>query len=193
MTAGHATEGPATHERSDEPRLAPESMLTLTVNGRVEQVRARPHHTLVEVLRSELRLMSVREACGIGMCGACTILLDGRAVSGCLILAQLAEGHEILTVEGLRDSEGTMDPIQQAFIEHTAFQCSYCTPGFVMAARALLDERPDVDDDEILEALSGNLCRCGSYSMIRSAVADARDRLRGSEAPLRADTYSDAS
>jgi aerobic-type carbon monoxide dehydrogenase small subunit (CoxS/CutS family) len=151
--------------------------LTLSVNGRTERVAARAHHTILEVLRDELNLYGVREGCGIGMCGACTILVDGRPVSGCLLLAPMAVGHEITTIEGLESPEGELDVVQQSFIEHTGFQCSYCTPGFILATKALLAERPDVSEDEARQYLAGNLCRCGSYVKIMDSVLDARDRL----------------
>jgi aerobic-type carbon monoxide dehydrogenase small subunit (CoxS/CutS family) len=154
--------------------------LTLTVNGRTERVRARAHHTILQVLRDELHLYGVREGCGVGMCGACTILVDGKPVSGCLLLVPMAVGHEITTVEGLETPEGELDVVQQAFVDHTGFQCSYCTPGFILATKALLAERPDVTEDEAREYLAGNLCRCGSYVKIMDSVLDARDRIAAS-------------
>jgi carbon-monoxide dehydrogenase small subunit/isoquinoline 1-oxidoreductase alpha subunit/xanthine dehydrogenase YagT iron-sulfur-binding subunit len=153
--------------------------LTLRVNGRTHRVKARVHHTLLEVLRRELKLFGTREACGVGMCGACTVLVDGKPVSGCLLLAVLAEGKDILTVEGLEGPDGELHVIQQCFIDHTAFQCSYCTPGFILTTKALLEEKPRATPEEIREYLSGNLCRCGSYVKIMDAVIDARDRLAG--------------
>jgi aerobic-type carbon monoxide dehydrogenase small subunit (CoxS/CutS family) len=159
----------------DEGRLT----LMLTVNGRSERVRARAHHTLLQVLREELGLFGVREGCGVGMCGACTVLLDGKPVSGCLVLAPMAVGHQITTVEGLEQADGTLDPVQQAFIDHTGFQCSYCTPGFILTSKVLLTELPQVTRDEAKEYLAGNLCRCGSYVKILDAVMDARDRAAG--------------
>jgi aerobic carbon-monoxide dehydrogenase small subunit len=141
----------------------------LRVNGRQRDVSAPAEHTLLEVLRGELELVGVREACGVGMCGACTVLLDGKAVSSCLFLAALAEGHEIVTMEGLPNP----DPVQEAFVEHTAFQCSYCTPGFVLSTHALLAENPNPTPSEIREYLAGNLCRCGSYLHIEAAVLSA--------------------
>lgn len=150
--------------------------LTLRVNGRTERVRARSHHTILQVLRDELQLCGVREGCGVGMCGACTVLVDGKAVSGCLMLAPMAEGHELTTVEGLERPDGSLDDVQQAFIDNTGFQCSYCTPGFVLATRALLAENAHPDESDIREYLAGNLCRCGSYVKIMNAVLDARDR-----------------
>lgn len=162
----------------DEPDLGPELELRIRVNGRPERVRARAHHTLVDVLRDRLQLFGVREGCGVGQCGACTVLLDGEPVSGCLVLAPLADGRSVETVEGLSSPEGPLAPIQESFVRHTAFQCSFCTPGFVLAATALLRDDPNATDERIVETLRGNLCRCGSYSRIQAAVADARDRLR---------------
>jgi len=134
----------------------------LLVNGVERNVSAAPHHTLVDVLRDELSLQSVREGCGVGMCGACTVLLDGEPVSGCLVLAGAAQGREIRTVSSQR--------VRDAFVEHTAFQCSFCTPGFLLAAERLLEENPRATDNEITEYLAGNLCRCGSYVKILDAV-----------------------
>lgn len=156
--------------------------IDLVVNGHPEHLRAPAHHNLVDVLRDQLGLMGVREGCGVGMCGACTVLLDGAPVSGCLVLAPQAEGREVVTVEGLAGENGRPSPVQQAFIDHTAFQCSFCTPGFELAATALLRERSEATEDEVVDELSGNLCRCGSYSKIREAVLDARDRLAAEKA-----------
>jgi carbon-monoxide dehydrogenase small subunit len=134
----------------------------LLVDGVESEVSAAPHHTLVDALRDELGLRSVREACGVGMCGACTVLLDGEPVSGCLVLAGAAEGREIRTRSSAR--------VRDAFVEHTAFQCSFCTPGFLLTADRLLEEKPAATDEEIAEYLAGNLCRCGSYVKILDAV-----------------------
>jgi aerobic-type carbon monoxide dehydrogenase small subunit (CoxS/CutS family) len=157
--------------------------LALRVNGREERLDVPAHHTLLEALRDELKLRSVREGCGIGMCGACTVLLDGKPVSACLMLAAMAEGHDVLTVEGLGDAatDGVaprLDPIQEAFLVRTGFQCSYCTPGILLTARALLAEQPDATDEEIREYLAGNLCRCGSYVKILDSMHEAIARLR---------------
>jgi aerobic-type carbon monoxide dehydrogenase small subunit (CoxS/CutS family) len=152
-------------------------LVNLTVNGRSEQLSALPHHTLVDALRDNLRLFGVREGCGVGMCGACTVLLDGVPVSGCLVLAPLAEGRDVVTVEGIESASGDLDVMQQSFVDHTAFQCSFCTPGFILSARKLLDEQPDAEEADVHDYLGGNLCRCGSYSKITAAVLDARDRL----------------
>ncbi len=151
-------------------------LIKLTVNGLTSQVAVRPEETLLEVLRREFQTYGVRESCGIGMCGACTVLVDGRAMSSCLMLAGFSDGLAVETVEGLGTIEH-LHPIQQAFVDHTGFQCSYCTPGFILAAKALLTENPHPTPDEVRHALAGNVCRCGSYSNILEAVLDAADRL----------------
>ena len=147
----------------------------LTVNGIVEVLDVDGAETLAEALRRELRLFSVREACSIGVCGSCTVLVSGATMSSCLVLAGMADGLTIETVEGA--SEAGLDPIQQAFVDHTAFQCSFCTPGFVLATRAFLAEEPHPTAERVREALAGNLCRCGSYIKIVDAVLDAAERL----------------
>ncbi|MBM2810948.1 MAG: Isoquinoline 1-oxidoreductase alpha subunit protein [Chloroflexi bacterium] len=146
--------------------------LTLHVNGEDRGVDAPPLCTLIEALRDVLGLQSVREGCGIGVCGACTVLLDGHPISSCLTLAAMAEGHDILTLEGL-PTLPPLHPIQEAFIKHAGFQCSYCTPGILLTVKALLDDRPNATDDEVREYLAGNLCRCGSYVKIMDAVREA--------------------
>jgi aerobic-type carbon monoxide dehydrogenase small subunit (CoxS/CutS family) len=153
--------------------------LTLRVNGTTQRVKARAHHTLVQVLREQLGLVGVREGCGVGMCGACTVLVDGKPMSGCLILAPMAEGAEITTIEGLEAEDGTLDPVQEAYIAHTGFQCSYCTPGFILATKALVAERPSATVEEVKDYLSGNLCRCGSYVKILDAVMDSLAQAAG--------------
>jgi aerobic-type carbon monoxide dehydrogenase small subunit (CoxS/CutS family) len=123
----------------------------------------------LEVLRDELGLVGAREGCSIGMCGACTVLVDGKAISSCLLLAVQADGSEVTTVEGL-SRDGQLHPVQQAYIDHAAFQCAYCTPGFILSTVALLQEYPNPDEETIRRYLSGNLCRCGSYENILRAV-----------------------
>lgn len=154
-------------------------MITLHVNGQPLEVAARPHHNLVRALR-RLGFHSVRGPCGIGMCGACSVLVDGRLVSGCLTLAYQARGKEILTAEGLA-RDGQLHPIQQAFIDRAGFQCAYCTPGFVLATYALLRENPQPEPARVREFLAGNLCRCGSYLTIEEAVLEAAERMRGAD------------
>ena len=130
--------------------------VSLRVNGREEQLQIEDADTLLEVLRDRLRLWSVREGCGVGACGTCTVLLDGRPASSCLLLAARVEGRQIVTVEGL-SQDSTLDPIQQAFVEQRAPQCGYCTPGFILSVKALLDENPKPTDEEVREYLAGNL------------------------------------
>jgi aerobic-type carbon monoxide dehydrogenase small subunit (CoxS/CutS family) len=151
-------------------------LVKLRVNGWEQEIAVATHHTLLDVLRRDFKLFSVREGCGIGMCGACTVLIDGKPISTCLTLAALAEGREITTVESLSEQE--LHPIQQAFVDNTAFQCSYCTPGFILTTKAFLEENSTPTPDEVKEYLAGNLCRCGSYVKILDAVLDAAARLR---------------
>jgi aerobic-type carbon monoxide dehydrogenase small subunit (CoxS/CutS family) len=157
----------------DEPLAGEKQPVTFTVNGEETTVLARTQNSLLEVLREQERLFGVREGCGVGMCGACTVLVDGQPQSGCLILAVSAEGRQLTTVEGLEDEDGILNDLQQAFLRHTAFQCSYCTPGFLMASMRLLEDLPDATRDEVQHYLGGNLCRCGSYVKILDAVMDA--------------------
>jgi aerobic carbon-monoxide dehydrogenase small subunit len=147
--------------------------ITLQLNGREEKVAVEDADTLLEVLRDRFKLWSVREGCGVGACGTCTVLLDGRPVSSCFLLAVRAAGREILTLEGLSDGND-LHPIQEAFVTQRALQCAYCTPGFVLSVKALLDEIPDPSDDEIREYLSGNLCRCAGYADILRAIRVAQ-------------------
>lgn len=153
----------------------------LRVNGETRDLEVEVQDTLLEVLRSEFKLTGPREGCGIGMCGACTVLVDEKPISACLALAALAGDKDILTVEGLADGD-RLHPIQEAFIEQMGFQCSYCTPGFILATKALLAEQPSPTPDEVRDYLAGNLCRCGSYVKILDAVLDAAGRLRGEAA-----------
>ena len=145
--------------------------MILNVNGSRHEVQEGTR-TLLEVLRDDLGLVGTKEGCGIGMCGACTVLVDGKPVSGCLTLAAQVADKEIVTVEGLA-MDGKLHPIQQAFIDERAFQCAYCTPGFILSTVALLKENPKPSDAEIREYLAGNLCRCGSYQNIMKAVSAA--------------------
>jgi aerobic-type carbon monoxide dehydrogenase small subunit (CoxS/CutS family) len=149
--------------------------ITLRINDKNETAVIDDADTLLEVLRDRLNLWSVRESCGVGACGSCTVLLDGRPVSSCLLLAVRSTGHEITTVEGLGDGLA-LHPIQEAFVSERALQCAYCTPGFVLSVKALLDEIPNPSDDEIREYLSGNLCRCAGYAEILRAVHLAREK-----------------
>src|SRR5947209_3975653 len=143
--------------------------ISFTLNGEQVSAEIKPHHNLVEMLQREFNLMGARESCGQGLCGCCTVLVNGLAVSGCLYLASFADGAEVRTVEGLADGE-RLDPVQEAFIASSAFQCGFCTPGFVLMTSQLLQENPHPNDDDIKHYLSGNLCRCGAYPEILDAV-----------------------
>ena len=146
--------------------------IALTVNGRGYSARVEPRRTLADLLREELGLTGTHLGCEHGVCGACTVLLDGRSVRSCLLLGVQADGAEIVTVEGLADGP-TLHPLQQAFWEAHALQCGFCTPGFLLTAVELLRDRPDPSEQEIREAISGNLCRCTGYTSIVSAIAAA--------------------
>jgi len=143
-----------------------------TLNGEQVTAETEQYHNLVEMLQQEFDLFGARESCGQGLCGCCTVLVNGLAVSGCLFLATSADGADVMTIEHL-GSDGELDPIQEAFIEAGAFQCGFCTPGFVLMTKQLLDSNPDPDDDQIKHYLSGNLCRCAAYPEIIQAVKSA--------------------
>ena len=151
--------------------------ITLKINRRDESFAIDDADTLLEVLRDRFKLWSVREGCGVGACGTCTVLLDGQPVSSCFLLAARAAGHEITTLEGLSDGE-SLHPIQAAFVEERALQCAYCTPGFVLSVKALLEENPNPSDEAVREYLAGNLCRCAGYADILRAVRAAQEKLR---------------
>src|SRR5438105_7773101 len=143
----------------------------LTVNGTAQAVQVEPRRTLLDALRNDLGLTGAKKACDMGNCGACTVLVDGRAVYSCLLLAVDCAGSAITTIESLQD-----DPLQRAFIEADAFQCGFCTPGQIMSLKALFDEKPAPSDEEIVRAVSGNLCRCGAYRNIVRAARIAAGR-----------------
>jgi aerobic-type carbon monoxide dehydrogenase small subunit (CoxS/CutS family) len=151
--------------------------ITLTINQRVESLAVDDADTLLEVLRDHFKFWSVREGCGVGACGTCTVLLDGKPVSSCFLLAARVAGHNIMTLEGLSDGN-SLHPIQQAWVEERALQCAYCTPGFVLSVKTLLEENPNPSDDEVCEYLAGNLCRCAGYADILRAVRTAQEKLR---------------
>ena len=144
-------------------------VISFSLNGEPATAQIKPYHNIIEVLQDQFNLMGARESCGQGMCGCCTVLVDGTAVSGCLYLAAFIDGAQVRTVESLADGD-KLSPVQEAFIAAGAFQCGYCTSGFLLMATQLLDENPDPDDDDIRHYLSGNLCRCGAYPEIVQAV-----------------------
>ncbi len=152
--------------------MAERLTIDLTINGRARRLDVAVHHTLLEVLRDEVALTGTKECCVVGECGACTVLVDGRSVNSCLMLAVEADGSDILTVEGLA-VEGELDPLQEAFLDNSAAQCGFCIPGQLMSATALLDQIDDPSDEQIQEALAGNLCRCAGYEQILKAVQQA--------------------
>ncbi|MFB7797619.1 (2Fe-2S)-binding protein [Isoptericola sp. NPDC056134] len=152
------------------PTAAP---VTLKVNGAAHTVVLEPRTSLLDALREHLDLTGTKKGCDQGTCGACTVWVDGRRVLACLTLAVAAEGHAVTTIEGLGGDE--LHPMQRAFVEHDAFQCGYCTPGQIMSAVAVLDENGAITDDELTEAMSGNLCRCAAYPNIRDAIRCMRD------------------
>jgi carbon-monoxide dehydrogenase small subunit len=146
--------------------------ITLTVNGETEFLEVESHWTLLQVLREDLDLTGTKDGCNNGECGACTVLFDGEPVNACLVLAVEADGHEVVTIEGLAQ-DGALDPLQRAFINRNAVQCGFCTPGMIISARALLDRNPRPSEMEIRQAIAGNLCRCTGYTRIVEAVQEA--------------------
>ncbi len=144
-------------------------MITLKVNDREYDLVIPVNRTLTQVLRENLRLTGTKQGCEMGDCGSCTVLMDGKPVNSCLVLAVEAEGHEIMTIEGL-SAEGKLHPLQQAFVEHGSIQCGFCSPGMILSAKALLDKNPSPSQSEIREAISGNLCRCTGYQKIVDAI-----------------------
>lgn len=157
-----------------------ERMMTIdiTVNGTRRQVEVEPEETLLEMLRNRLDLTGTKKCCGVGECGACTVILDGKSVNSCIVLAAEADGSEILTIEGIAE-KGKPGTIQQAFLDAGAVQCGFCTPGMVMSAHYLLTHNPNPGVEEILEGLSGNLCRCTGYGKIVEAVRSAASKGKG--------------
>lgn len=148
--------------------------LKIKVNGDLYHLFVEPRRTLLEVIRDEIGLIGTKSGCEMGECGACTVLLNGQAVNSCLVLALEADGGKVVTIEGLAKGD-KLHPLQEAFIEHGAIQCGYCTPGMVMSAKALLDAKPKAKTAEIKEGLKGNMCRCTGYVKIIEAVETARD------------------
>jgi carbon-monoxide dehydrogenase small subunit len=151
--------------------------VSTTVNGDVEEFVCQPGETLLDVLRNRLGLTGAKEGCGTGDCGACSVTVDGQLVCSCLVLGAEVEGRKITTVEGMADG-GNLHPLQDKFLEHAALQCGICTPGFLVAAKALLDSNPDPSEQEIRYALAGNLCRCTGYDKIVRAVDAAAVEIR---------------
>lgn len=173
----------ATTGKKKARRLTPKRSIRLTVNGQVHVLtiegdsrQVDPGHTLAFTLRETLGLTGTKISCGNGACGACTVLIDGKAILSCMTLTVECEGKDITTIEGLGNGKtGELDPLQQAFIDHSAFQCGFCTPGIIMSAKALLNENPSPTEEEVKEGLSGNFCRCIShYHAVRAVLAASK-------------------
>lgn len=147
-----------------------------TVNGEAISIEVEPCWTLLEVIRDKLELTGAKEGCGYGECGTCTVLIDGMAVTSCLVLAVQVEGKKVVTIEGLAGRDGTPHPLQEAFVEHGAIQCGYCTPGMILSAKALLDRNRDPSEEQITKAIAGNLCRCTGYVKIIEAIKSVSGR-----------------
>jgi len=149
----------------------------MNVNGRDYELLVEPNWSLLDVLRDKLRLTGTKKGCEEGECGACTVIVDGKAVNSCLVLAVEADGKKIFTIEGLAGN-GELHPLQRAFVEHHAFQCGFCTPGMIMSALALLNEKPNPTEEDVKKAIAGNLCRCADYTNIIKAILEASKDVR---------------
>ncbi len=151
--------------------------LSFTLNEEQVSVEIEPHLTLLQLLRDKLELMGTKEGCGMGECGACTVLLNGKPVNSCIFPAMEVDGKSVTTIEGLTDAQGNLHPIQKAFVEYGAVQCGFCSPGMVLSAKALLDENPKPTEEEIRHGIAGNLCRCTGYLQIIQAIKAASGQL----------------
>jgi len=156
---------------NDPARVESAAAVTVTVNGQPEELRVAPRRTLLASLREDLHMTGTKEGCGVGTCGACTVLVDGKAVLSCLMLTVQADGHKVETIEGLA-RDGALDPLQHAFIAQDAFQCGFCTPGQIMALRGLLRRNAHPSLEEVRHATEGNVCRCGAYLRIQAAALE---------------------
>ena len=159
-------------EVSSQTQTVPAIPITMTVNGRSISLDVEPHQTLLDLLRDRLTLKGAKRSCDLQVCGACTVLLNGRAVSACTMLAYEARDAEVLTIEGLAEGD-RLHPLQQAFIDHAAFQCGFCTPGMIMTAKSLLDENSRPTEDQVKKYMNGNICRCTGYKKIVEAILAA--------------------
>jgi carbon-monoxide dehydrogenase small subunit len=153
-----------------------EQRIGLTVNGALYELNVQPWETLLEVIRDKLGLTGTKEGCGLGECGACTVIMEGKTVNSCLVLAVEADGKQITTIEGLADGD-KLHPLQEAFIETGGLQCGFCTPGMIMSAKALLDKNPHPSEEEIRRGIAGNLCRCTGYTKIIESISSAARKM----------------
>jgi len=149
--------------------------IKMTVNGKIHELQVKPWATLLEILRDDLGLTGTKEGCGLGECGACTVIMDGKTVNSCLVLAPEADEKEIITIEGLAQGD-KLHPIQEAFMEQGGLQCGFCTPGIILSTKALLDENPKPTDEEIRRGIAGNFCRCTGYTKIFESVKAAAQK-----------------
>jgi aerobic carbon-monoxide dehydrogenase small subunit len=149
--------------------------IATTINGQRQELQVNSHQTLLELLRDDLKLKGAVEGCSVGVCGSCTVLIDGKPVSSCLTLASNIEGKQVTTIEALSQN-GDLDPIQQAFLKNQAFQCGFCTAGMIMAVKGLLNAHPQPSEEQTRDYLSGNLCRCGTYKEVLAAVKELTNR-----------------
>jgi len=152
--------------------------IRFVINGHPHTLKVSPWRTLLEMIREDLQLTGTKEGCGQGECGSCTVIMGGKTVNSCLVLAMEADGQEITTIEGLADGE-VLHPIQESFVEHAGMQCGFCTPGMIMSAKALLDKNPSPSEKEIREGISGNFCRCTGYTKIIESISAAADVMKG--------------
>ncbi len=153
--------------------------LEFKVNGQEHKLSVAPNKRLLDVLREDLNLIGVKEGCSVGECGACTVIMDGKIVNSCMVLAGQAQNSEVLTVEGLEKEEGKLHPLQQAFLDAGAVQCGFCTPGMLMSSYNLLQSNPKPDEEEMKDAITGNFCRCTGYKQIIDAIKLAAERMNG--------------
>ena len=154
--------------------------ISFTLNGSLRELEVEPHELLLDVIRNRMGLTGVKRSCDVQVCGACTLLLDGRPISSCTFLAFEADGRDVLTIEGLAQ-DGQLHPFQQAFIEHGGFQCGFCTPGMILTAKALLDQNPDPAEEEVIHFMEGNICRCTGYKKILESILAAARTMRRSK------------
>ena len=154
--------------------------VSFNLNGRQQELEVEPHELLLDVVRERLGLTGAKRSCDVEVCGACTLLVDGRPISACTTLALEVRGRSVLTIEGLA-ADGQLHPLQEAFIEHGGFQCGFCTPGMILAAKALLDENPDPTEEELKHFMHGNICRCTGYKKIIESIMAAANKMRGAK------------
>jgi aerobic-type carbon monoxide dehydrogenase small subunit (CoxS/CutS family) len=156
--------------------------VSFTLNGRLQEIDVEPNELLLDIVRDRLGLTGAKRSCDVEVCGACTLLVDGRPVSACTTLAFEVRGRSVMTIEGLAADDGKLHPLQEAFIEHGGFQCGFCTPGMLLASKALLDENPDPTEEELKHFMHGNLCRCTGYKKIIESIMAAAKLMRGNSA-----------